>query len=117
MGDDDDDDNVDEDDDDFTDLTAKIESRSSPPSVMAELVSATEMRASLEGALMAILPREERIKRAAATSQVEWSHVRKSFAPEGPPGMEGRRDCYYFQGFIRCATCYYLPSVLGHWSG
>ena len=74
-------DEVDEDDDDFTDLTAKIESRSSPPSVMAELVSATEMRASLEGALMAILPREERIKRAAATSQVEWSHVRMEVCP------------------------------------
>ena len=105
-------DEVDEDDDDFTDLTAKIESRSSPPSVMAELVSATEMRASLEGALMAILPREERIKRAAATSQVEWSHVRKSFAP-GPRGLlvlgwrDGGTVIIDFQGFIRCATCYY----------
>ena len=99
-------DEVDE-DDDFTNLTAKIESRSSPPSVIAELVSATEMRASLEGALMAILPREERIKRAAATSQVEWSHVRKNFAP-GASWDGGRNGgtVIEFQGFIRCATCY-----------
>ena len=52
-------------------------------------VSASDMRECLEGALMAILPREERIKRAAAaaTSPVEWSHVRKGFAA-GPPGTE-----------------------------
>ena len=94
-------DEVDEDDDDFTDLTAKIESRSSPPSViMAELVSATEMRASLEGALMAILPREERIKRAAATSQVEWSHVRKSCAPGASWSWDGGTEgLLSFSGF------------------
>ena len=60
---------------------AVTECHSCPPSVMADImgVSASDMRECLEGALMAILPREERIKRAAAaaTSPVEWSHVRK----------------------------------------
>ena len=79
-------------DDDELVLTAPAavtESHSSPPSVMADImqVSASDMRECLEGALMAILPREERIKRAAAaaTSPVEWSHVRMVFSA-GPPG-------------------------------
>ena len=75
----------------LTAAAAVTESHSSPPSVMADImqVSASDMRECLEGALMAILPREERIKRAAAaaTSPVEWSHVRKGFAA-GPPGTE-----------------------------
>ena len=103
-------------DDDFalTAPAAVTESHSSPPSVMADImqVSASDMRECLEGALMAILPREERIKRAAAaaTSPVEWSHVRKGFAA-GPPGTEELFIGVDLQGFIRCARLreYYGP--------
>ena len=66
-------------DDDFALRKAaemETSSSSAPPSVVALCPMSAEVRESLEGALMAILPREERIKRAAATSQVEWSHVR-----------------------------------------
>ena len=103
-------------DDDFalTAPAAVTESHSSPSSVMADImqVSASDMRECLEGALMAILPREERMKRAAAaaTSPVEWSHVRKGLAA-GPPGTEELFIGGDLQGFIRCAICwdYYGP--------
>lgn len=81
--------------DDFT-LMAEIERRcrsascSSPPSIACHVSAlSAEVRESLEGALMAILPREERLKRAVATSHVEWSHVRKSDQglPEGTEGL------------------------------
>ena len=43
-----------------------------------------QLRDCLEGALMAILPREERLKRAAATERVQWSHVRGCAQARGP---------------------------------
>ena len=79
-----------DDGDEFSQTAAGMTlSRSSPPSMVSGQMWAIEMRASLEGALMAILPREERIKRAAATSQVEWSHVRESCAPPGSHSWDG----------------------------